>query len=280
MRPPLIAALTCAALSACSSVPAERPVDIAFALKAGDQLAACGAPLYSIGGHLAQLSDARLYVHDVRLIGRDGNAVPIRLAQTPWQHGNVALLDFEDATGACRGTSATNAHLTGTVPVGDYAGLSFVIGVPAPLNHTSTTTTPPPLDLVAMGWSWQAGRKFIKIELDPEGGVARTAGRPGATWHLHLGSTGCVGDPAKGEQVTCTRPNRIPVTFPAFDSARQQVVLDLKSLFQDTDVGRDGGGALGCMSGPDDPDCPGVFRQLGLTPAAPRPPFLRIETRP
>lgn len=280
MRRRALVALAGIMLAGCSAAPPEQPVEIAFALKAGDQAAACAIALDGIGGQRAQLSDARLYVHDIRLIDGAGHAVPVRLSETPWQHDGVALLDFEDATGACRGTPATNTALQGTAPAGGWTGLSFVIGVPAALNHTSTTTAPPPLDSVAMGWSWQAGRKFIKVELDPEGGVVRAAGRPGITWHLHLGSTGCVGDPVKGETVSCGRPNRVPVTLAAFDPARQRVVLDLKSLFADSDIGRDGGGALGCMSGADDPDCPGVFARLGLDPVMAQPPFVRIEARP
>lgn len=279
MRHTLPLFLGCVLLSACAAPATEKPVSVDFVLKAGERPAACGAPIDGIGGRRVQISDARLYVHDIRLTTNDGRSVPLTLAETPFQHDGIALLDFEDATGACRSTPATNTRLTGTVPPGAYSGLSFVIGVPAPANHTSATTAPAPLNLAAMGWSWQAGRKFIKIELDPEGGITRPAGRPGATWHLHLGSTGCEGDPVQGEAVTCSRPNRIPVQFPAFDPQGQNVVVDLAVLFDGTDVGRDGGGALGCMSGPDDPDCPGVFRQMGLTPPTAQPPFLRIEAK-
>lgn len=273
--------LTSLGLAACAVAPPDRTVTIPFALVAGEYPAACGETIPGLGtnANAAQLSDARFYIHDLRLIDRQGHAVPVQLMANDWQTAGVALLDFENGTGACRGTPATNAQVVGTVPDGRYIGLSFVIGVPAAINHTSTTTSPPPLDLAAMGWSWQAGRRFMKIELDPMSGVARASGRPGATWHLHLGSTGCVGDPVKGEAVTCANGNRIPVTLPAFDPATQQVVLDMKALFQTTDLGHDGGGALGCMSGPDDPDCPGVFRQLGLITPTPHPAAFRAETQ-
>lgn len=266
-------------LAGCAAPPADKPVSIAFALAAGDQPAGCGRAIDGLGSpaRRMQLADARLYVHDVALIDRAGQRVAVHLTDSPWQLNGVALVDFEDATGACHGSAATNRAVIGTVPAGDYAGLSFVIGVPAPLNHTSPVTQAAPLDVVAMGWSWQAGRKFVKIELDPEGGVARAAGRPGATWHLHLGSTGCVGDPAKGEAVACSTPNRVTIAFPAFDAEHQQVVLDLAALFQGSDLGRDGGGALGCMSGPEDPECPPVFRQLGVNPATAAPAALRVE---
>lgn len=48
-----------------------------------------------------------------------------------WQLGDLALLDFEDASGACaNGTAGMNTTLRGTVPEGEYTGLSFTIGVP------------------------------------------------------------------------------------------------------------------------------------------------------
>jgi uncharacterized repeat protein (TIGR04052 family) len=261
----LISTLVTAALAACATPEPERAVEIAFALTDGSVPVSCGSVLADLGTTRvkAHLSDARFYVQDVALLRSDGQTVPLRLAESPWQHAGVALLDFEDGTGPCRGSPATNLRVVGTVPDGAYTGLSFVVGVPPQLNHTSPAATAAPLDSVAMGWSWQAGRKFIKIELDPEGGVARV-GKPVSTWYLHLGSTGCAGDPVKGEPVTCTNPNRIPVKLPAFDPARQPVVLDLRSLFADSDLSRDGGGAPGCMSGVDDPDCPGVFTRLGL----------------
>lgn len=269
--------LSLGALAGCAAPPPEA-VSIAFSLESAGQPVVCGRPVPGLP-KAATLTDARLYLHDVTLIDTSGRAVPVALTQSAWQRDGIVLLDFEDATGTCRGNPATNTIVQGSVPAGRYVGLAFTIGVPSPQNHTSPTAEAAPLDLVAMGWSWQAGRKFIKIELDPEGGVVRKAGKPMATWNLHLGSTGCSGDPVKGETVACTTPNRVAVRFPAFSAARDRVVLDLATLFDGTDLGRDGGGALGCMSGADDPDCPGVFRKLGLAPAANPPPALRVAPK-
>ena len=275
MKPSLVSLLAALALPACAAPPAEQPVNIGFALQSGNAEVVCTRPVPGLN-EPATLTDARLYIHDVVLLDDAGHATPVALTPSSWQRDGVVLLDFEDASGTCRGTAATNNAVVGTVPAGRYVGLGFVVGVPSPLNHTSANAEAAPLDLVAMGWSWQAGRKFIKIELDPEGGVVRAAGKPGATWHLHLGSTGCVGDPFKGEAVSCATPNRIAVRFPAFSADADHVVLDLATLFDGTDLGRDGGGALGCMSGPDDPDCPAVFRQLGLKPATTQPSAFRV----
>jgi hypothetical protein len=164
-----------------------------------------------------------------------------------------------------------------------------------------------------MSWNWQAGRKFIKLEIEPDGGVTRqpmkprtpkTAAEAGGdgvikteaekvealaaetaraeaakadlirtnsdgtvtvkTWMLHLGSTGCKGDPLTGEIVSCASANRIPVTFASFDPAKQQVALDLDVLLAGIDLNHDAGGATGCMSGQADPECAPIWEKVGL----------------
>lgn len=263
--------ITLLAAAGCAAVPpgdARQPVAVTFALTSGGQPARCGAPLGPLGTGktAATLHDARFYVQDVALIDATGKTVPVTLTPGPWQTAGTALLDFEDAGGGCRGgTPATNAVVTGTVPAGRYSGLSFTVGVPPDLNHSSTEQAPPPLDIAAMGWSWQAGRKFMKVEVDPAGGVRKPDGSRAATWFLHLGSTGCTGNPATGETVACARSNRVPVTLAGFDPATQAVALDLAALFAGSDLARDQGAAVGCMSGPTDADCPPVFARLGLS---------------
>ncbi|MGJ0534322.1 MbnP family copper-binding protein [Methylocystis sp.] len=300
----------------------RQPVAIRFALAAGDQPVECGRDIAGLGtgGQPAQLHDARFYIAAPALIDAAGREVPIELEQNDWQYANLALLDFENKTGKCVGSADINDTIKGSAPRGRYKGFSFVIGVPSVvkdkdgkdviLNHSNFATAPAPLDLQSMTWNWQAGRKFIKIEVDPEGGVTRPplkpkspadaangAGAQGdkssdksdggapamadapkaaplrvnsdgtitvSTWMLHLGSTGCRGDATKGEITSCANPNRIPVKLASFDSARQRVVLDLKSLFAGIDLGKDQGFSTGCMSGPADPECAPMFENLGL----------------
>ncbi|CAM5282946.1 MbnP family copper-binding protein [Rhodanobacter lindaniclasticus] len=271
---PLTAALALvASLCGCTSVPPTRgdalqPVAITFDMVANGQAVRCGTSLDSLGSDAKRttLRDARFYVQDVALVSADGKHVPITLTPNDWQNAQVALLDFEDATGTCvGGTSATNAVVTGTVPAGRYTGLAFTVGVPPSLNHTSTELEGAPLDIAAMGWSWQAGRKFAKIEIDPEGGVTKPDGSRSASWYVHLGSTGCTGNPVTGQTVSCLHSNRLPVLIERFDPNSQRVVLDLASLFQSSRVSEDRGGAVGCMSGPTDPECSAIFQRLGLS---------------
>ena len=258
-----------------------QAVTISFAAKAGSQPVQCGTTLPAMGSSAvtSQLVDARIYLHDVKLIKATGEEVELTLTQNDWQYLNTALLDFENATGtgSCASTSntaATNTSITGTVPSGNYVGLVFNVGVPvsAPdaagkavsLNHSDYATASKPLDIQAMAWSWQSGRKFMKVEVAPTGGITKAAGGTATTWFMHLGSTGCTGNPATGATTSCTSPNRFPVRFSSFNSSTQQVVLDIATLLQNSNLSQENGGAVGCMSGASDPECPAIFNQLDL----------------
>jgi uncharacterized repeat protein (TIGR04052 family) len=259
--------------------PARRPVEITFALTDHGRDVGCGAPLTGLGagGVAGKLQDARLYVHAPALIDPKGERIPLVLEQTDWQYADLALLDFKDARGGNAPCSdkapAKNVTITGTVPAGSYAGLEFSVGVPVEaevagksvsLNHSSTETAPPPLDIAAMSWSWQAGRKFLMIEVSPAGPITKADGTKARTFMVHLGSTGCTGNPATGEIVSCSRPNRFRVRLDRFDAAKDRVTLDIATLFSGSDLSSDKGGAVGCMSAPDDPECAVIFERLGL----------------
>lgn len=256
---------------------ARQAVSIRFAVKAGDQAVACGLPvtLSQTVDHTSgatqitsgQVADLRFYVSNIALIDAQGKETFLTLDENDNQSQDVALLDFEDASGLCsKGTPATYTTLTGTVKAGTYVGLSMTLGVPIKtpkgnigLNHSDTvaSSTPVLLQPKAMAWSWQGGRKFTKIEFTPEGGK---------NWTVHLGSTGCQGtNPANGEVLFCTNPNRVDYVFKRFNPATEQVVLDLNELFRGSDVAfNTAGTAAGCMSATNDPECAAIFKSLGL----------------
>jgi uncharacterized repeat protein (TIGR04052 family) len=143
-----------------------------------------------------------------------GKPTPVELTQDDkWQFDDLALIDFEDATGACgNGTPETNTVVSGTVPAGRYSGIQFTVGVPFEKNHTDLTTMPSPLNLTALAWVWNAGRKFMRVE------VAST-GKPRG-FVLHLGSTGCTPNQTRiTVPTTCAHPNRVEVSLGGFDLA-------------------------------------------------------------
>ncbi|MCB0864848.1 MAG: metallo-mystery pair system four-Cys motif protein [Solirubrobacterales bacterium] len=256
-----------------SAKPAKKKqkVDIQFTATAGEKPVSCSKPIRGLGSteQTADLKDLRFYVTGVELTKRNGKSVPLDLsAKAPFSFrspkGDVTLIDLENGKGACaeEGTRAMNSHLRGKVPAGKYVGAEWTIGVPSALSHTDVTSAKAPLNLTAMDWSWQFGRKFMKIE------VADPAGTDGSwsdsTFFVHLGSVGCVGNPAAGQKVKCAAPNESTVELRKFDPAKQKVAVDLKSLLAGNDVTANGGGAPGCMSGQTDPECGGVFGALGI----------------
>lgn len=257
--------------STTSRASKTQSVDVRFAAVAGSSPARCGAPVAGLGttAASAQLADLRFYVSDAKLTRRNGTAARIRLAKdSRYRHTagstGVTLIDLEDATGSCAksGNGWTNGVVRGTVPTGSYTGLKFTVGVPASLNHTDIVGAPAPLAFASMGWSWQAGRKFVKVEVaDPAGQEGSWAAK---LFTVHLGSTGCTGNPAAREVVSCKSPNRSSVRFAKFDPAKQQIALDLKALLAGNDVTVNKGGAPGCMSGPADPECGAVMSSLGI----------------
>lgn len=237
----------------------EHAVDLAFTAVVGAEAWACGGVYSGLGttGTSYTATDLRLYVSAVQLLDAEGGRTPLALEQDgAWQLADLALLDFEDATGPCsNGTAEVNTTVRGTVPHGDYTGVELTVGVPFALNHADSSTAPSPLNLSTMFWSWQSGYKFIRIE-------GTTAGLSTGTF-LHLGSTGCDADDT-GVVTGCGSPNRPTYRFD-MDPFTDTLALDLAALFAGTDLDSNTPEtAAGCMSAPSDPDCAGVFAALGL----------------
>lgn len=248
------------------SSPSSKSVVIDFDARMGGQQFACDRTFDNVGDTDATVAplDLRFYISDVDLVTSDGERVSLALDQDgEWQYENVALLDFEDATGLCsgRGTAATNTNIRGKVAAGDYTGLSFVMGVPEALNHGDAATAPAPLNKTALWWSWNGGYKFIRYDNE----VVQT----GEEYRVHIGSMNCTGD-GRGD-ATCADPNRVDVALGSWEAGSNTVLVDLDSVFVGSNLlenAPDTGS--GCMSTPDDPDCAPVFDRFGL-------PFMGVE---
>lgn len=259
-----------AATAAILAAPAlaDQPVTIDFAAEMAGTPFTCAQPYEGIGttASTVEVADFRVFVTNARLIGADGTETPIALDQDgTWQLGDVALLDFEDATGTCvNGTPETNTTLRGSAPEGDYAGLAFDIGVPFEVNHGDPTLQESPLNLTAMFWNWQGGYKFIKVELSSAGlPVTHDANRG---WALHLGSTGCASEARTvAPTEACANPNHVAVRLDGFDPETSTVIFDPAAVLAEADVDHNTPeSSPGCMSFPDDDDCLPVMTRLGL----------------
>lgn len=257
----------CAAAIATASAAgaAEQAFEIRFAAKVGGAPLVCGKTYPGVGTTKAdiRLQDFRLYVSNVRLLKSGGGEVALRLDQDGvWQDADLALIDFEDASGNCNGNTATHVVVRGKAPAGRYTGLVFDLGVPQAMNHQDPTNARPPLNFSALSWPWRAGYKFVTIDFDASAPTNPKA----AGFSIHLGSTDCgEGALRSPPQAPCRLQNRPTYRFEAFDPARQTVVFDLAALVADNDVTLNTPGTpAGCMSGDNDDDCAGVMKRFGL----------------
>ena len=238
----LVAGATAGGAAAHAGHHRTMKVTLRFAAVAGPNPVTCGTPVAGLGttAATARLQDLRFYISNVRLTRRNHTSVPLTLARSNAYNltagGNrVSLIDLEDGRGACtQGDAAVNATISGTVPAGTYVGAKMYMGVPFALNHTDLTAAKAPLDLAAMNWSWQSGRKFAKVELvTPDGAAGTWASK---AFLVHLGSTGCTGDPAAGTTASCARSNRAAIRLARFDPAKQRIAVDVAALVAGNDV--------------------------------------------
>jgi uncharacterized repeat protein (TIGR04052 family) len=257
----------------CTGAPAapEGPIDVVipFEARVAGEPFACGTTFPGIGDPPVSIEalDFRLYVYDVALLDEAGEPVPLELEQDGrWQHEQVALLDFEDGTAACAtGSPERHTEVVGQVPAGEYHGLQFRVGVPPELNHLDAAVAPAPLNDPGLWWAWTSGFKYARIDV-------KTEANP--SFFFHLGATTCARDEA-GEY-TCALDNVPQIELPEFHPEDAVVVLDLASLYADSDLE----GPLdyvtdfvsGCMAFEGDPECHTLMPKVGLawegTPAA------------
>jgi len=247
-------------LSACDDAAPRQSVSLSFNPTVGSEPFVCGELVTGLGASGDQsltIHDARLYVHDVRLVNAAGDEVALELDENAFQHDTVAYLDFANSNDSgCEGNPETRLVIEGTAPEDDYVGVRFTVGLPHDVNHSDVSVAASPLNITDMFWSWQSGYTFVRID-----GAATDQ----PEWRFHLGSTGCVGDPAVGAVTTCTAVNDFEVELTDMDLATDSIRLDIGELVAGADLDTNTPEtAPGCMSGATDPDCTPYFEALGL----------------
>jgi uncharacterized repeat protein (TIGR04052 family) len=236
-------------------------VEVPFRASVGAEPVSCAASYAGLGRSSSTISllDLRFFIHDLALIDGDGAAVPVTLDEDVFQRDGTALVDLEDDSGTCAtGSPETHAVVTGTVPAGDYVGLSFVVGVPKGRNHLDAATAPAPLDEPGMWWSWAGGYKYVRLDVATETNPA---------FYLHLGATGCEGSVLDG--FTCLADNRPSVTLADFQPGSHAIDLDLAALYADSDLEAApdfvSDFVSGCMAFSGDGECAPIFDRFGLS---------------
>jgi uncharacterized repeat protein (TIGR04052 family) len=235
-------------------------VDIQFQALVDGEPFNCGES-YQLGtaATAAQFTDMRFYVSEVSLVEPDGREVPVEMVvDGVWQDEQVALLDFEDGSGACdNGNAAMNTVVKGRAPAGDYTGVRFTLGVPFQANHQNAATAGSPLNITSMFWNWQGGYKFLRVD----GRADDSAG-----FRVHLGSTACESSEGSNDVSGCANENRPRVALSDFEVGQDAVAFDAAALFSDVDMtpNAEGKSAI-CMSSPDHAVCEKIFPKMGLS---------------
>jgi uncharacterized repeat protein (TIGR04052 family) len=257
--------ILCAVLLSSSCGPGDTDQDdptqsLTVHAVVGDENFSCQSTYEGLGLSESTVAfrDLRLYVHDLQAIDEAGHAHDLEVPDDgKWQYDGIVLLDFTDGSCHCANTSSVSNQkiefrLPRRSPQGyHWRGLAMAIGVPVDHNHRDMSTAPAPLNMPAMFWSWNAGYKFLRLDMAVD---------DDDTHRLHLGSTKCAADdPDRGER--CQYPNRIPVAVDQLDFDDLHLRFDLATLVAETDLSD---GAAGCMSEGDDPDCAGFFEVLGV----------------
>ena len=255
----------------------EESVKISFEARVAGEPFKCGRDYTGLGsdGATGTPKDFRFYVHDVRLVTEDGAEHPVDIADDgDYQGGGVALLDFEDGSGACtNGTNSIHTTITGTARAAPrhssganhFTGLRFRIGVPEDVNHADLTALPSPLNDTTMSWSWNAGHIFLAAWGVFGGDAPYTAG-------LHVGSIGCEGDAVAGQVVSCANSNRPEIALEGFDVDENRVVVDWGAVWAGLPLAAppadceemDGETTCACHSFGPDALCTSLFTPLGL----------------
>jgi uncharacterized repeat protein (TIGR04052 family) len=232
-------------VSACSAP--QQTIEIPFVPRFGEQPISCETNDTGIA-----MTDLRFYIHDLRLLGTDGTETTVTMLEDPlWQGNAVALLDFEDGSGACiNGTQQTNTVIRAQVPEDEYTGVRFRIGVPEDLNHADPLRAEAPLNYSVMHWHWRTGYKFLRA------GIANDSD---GFW-MHLGSSRC--ESTSSNAGRCRAPNRPLVELAAFIPGDDVVEVDLQQLVQRIDL--TDGSPSDCSSGPAESECKMPFQALGL----------------
>lgn len=254
-----ISPLLCLALVACGggSDPhaGQEPLTVHFdALVNGQPFSCSGAYMMGTPPALARPSHFRMFVYDIAATSAGGDSARLTLDESEWQGNfddvghNVALLDFDDATGNCRYTDAdTHTVVTGWVTnTTTLTGLTFRIGIPSELDHLDAGLAPPPLNRPGLWSGWQLGSILLRADFDTANNDSHRPQTkddeltPGG-WQFWLADAGtgpqaCTGEPNLGYQ--CANQFQPKVLLDPFDPAQDHVGLDLGALLQDVDMDR------------------------------------------
>ena len=184
----------------------------------------------------------------------DGKWQRVKFRQNDWQTPNVALLKFHNA---CDNAASSNTKIMLDATkelLGLASAFRFTLGLPFDVNHANPLTQPSPLNDSTMFWSWQAGHKFMRLDISASDNGENT-------FSYHLGSIGCESESAmRPPEKSCTFSNRVNFILPMnqldtnLDLSLSVTTILAQASLNDSD---------GCIfDNPDEPACKQLMRNL------------------
>ncbi|WP_338024841.1 MbnP family copper-binding protein [Alteromonas antoniana] len=184
----------------------------------------------------------------------DGKWQAVSFTQNEWQTAKVALLKYHPS---CGGDKAGNTKLkiNASEKLMQLAtNLRFMVGLPFDENHANPLTQPSPLNDSTMFWSWQAGHKFIRLDI-------HNSQQPSQTWSYHLGSVGCESESAmRPPEKACKFTNRVEMILPMTQLDWElDLSLSVPVMLSQVDLTQ----SEGCMfESPENPVCGQLLKNL------------------
>ncbi|MBL0049939.1 MAG: hypothetical protein IPP32_17790 [Bacteroidetes bacterium] len=128
---------------------AEQNLKFHIHNQVGNQLANYTNTYTQASGRKFILADFRYYLSNIKLVKEDGSELALS--------GKVLLAK-----------PSQQDYDLGMVPVGNYKGLKFILGLDSATNHLDPTTyatgNPLAIQTPSIHWSWSSGYIFFKVE--------------------------------------------------------------------------------------------------------------------
>ena len=149
----------------------EQNLSLHMHMKVGANAAAYATEYTNASGRKFNLSNLRFYLSNFVLVKNDGSQLPLT---------NKVVL----------ASPAVHDYDLGKVPVGDYKGFKFMVGLDSITNHKDPTVysadNPLAIQSPAIHWSWNSGYIFMMIEGLVDSTAAST-GSPDYEFFYHIG---------------------------------------------------------------------------------------------
>ncbi|AUD06583.1 MbnP family protein [Spirosoma pollinicola] len=201
---------------------AQQPLSIAIQHAVGDQNLTTSTAFYSTAtGETFRVTLLQYYISNFQLVRSDGSTWTVP------QDSSYFLI--KSAVPASQRIRLPN------VPIGEYTGIRFMIGVDSLRNTKHPSQRKGCLDIGreanGMYWSWNAGYIFFKLEgISPQAPIDRTSGEREFAFHVGQFGGMSTATPNNTRLVSISFPEE-PLTIRANGQAQLQLRADLRKLF-------------------------------------------------